>query len=379
MGAPERHPAPDAERPGGRIRVDHGPVRPRLAAEDDRAGRPRGGGGVDGRRPRPREAEGEVGPERWSSRMGLGRCRGAFQLGLGGWRAHDGEHRHGPHPARWRQWRGGSGEERRVPQARVPRAALRVEDPEVGAPPRWSEPVAGDRHRAPLADDVAPEPDPARPAELEAEPARLLDGGGQPAAQATGSSTTSSVPARRASAASRRSRSATRVPATAGSRPSGRSRTSRSTVRPESSAPASDSASSRSTGVRTTSHSSRTPRATASTGSKVRARSSQATIAPPACASATVRSAAWSCPMTRRRAARRWPPAAGRPDPGSRRGRRSPWRPRDPRPPLAHRAGQEPGRAQRACGRCGLEQAPRSALGPVRVRLPPPAQAHHRP
>ena len=51
------------------------------------------------------------------------------------------------------------------------------------------------------------------------------------------------------------------------------------------------SASSRSTGVRTTSHSGRTPRATASTGSNARARSSHATIAPPAWASAAVRSA----------------------------------------------------------------------------------------
>ena len=106
-----------------------------------------------------------------------------------------------------------------------------------------------------------------------------------------GSSTTRSVPARRARAASRPSRSPTRFPATAGSRPSGRSTTSRSTVRAASSAPARASASSRSTGVRTTSHSGRTPRATASTGSKARARSSHATIAPPACASAAVRSA----------------------------------------------------------------------------------------
>jgi len=106
-----------------------------------------------------------------------------------------------------------------------------------------------------------------------------------------GSSTTRSVPARLARAASLPRRSPTRFPATAGSRPSGRSMTSRSTVRAASSAPARASASSRSTGVRTTSHSGRTPRATASTGSKARARSSHATIAPPACASAAVRSA----------------------------------------------------------------------------------------
>ena len=106
-----------------------------------------------------------------------------------------------------------------------------------------------------------------------------------------GSRRTRRVPARRASAARRPSRSPTRLPATAGSRPSGMSITSRSTVRAASSAPARASDSSRSTGVRTTSHSGRTPRATASTGSKARARSSHATIAPPACASATVRSA----------------------------------------------------------------------------------------
>ena len=112
-----------------------------------------------------------------------------------------------------------------------------------------------------------------------------------PGPSVSGSISRSSVPARRASAASRPSRSPTRAPDVAGSRPSGRSRISRSTVRAESSAAASDSASSRSAGVSTTSHSGRTPRATASTGSKARARSSQATIAPVACAPAAARSA----------------------------------------------------------------------------------------
>ncbi len=106
-----------------------------------------------------------------------------------------------------------------------------------------------------------------------------------------GSTITSSDPARRASAASRPSRSPTRTLAAAGSWPSGRSTTNRSTVRAESSAAVSLSASSRSTGVSTTSHSGHTPRATASTGSKARARSSQATIAPAACASAATRNA----------------------------------------------------------------------------------------
>ncbi len=107
----------------------------------------------------------------------------------------------------------------------------------------------------------------------------------------SGSSTSSSVPARRASAASRPSRSPTRARATAGSRPSGRSSTSRSTVRAASSDPASDSASARSAGVSTTSQAGETPRATASTGSNARARSSHATIDPAACASAAIRSA----------------------------------------------------------------------------------------
>ncbi len=113
----------------------------------------------------------------------------------------------------------------------------------------------------------------------------------RPRPSAFGSTTTSSVPARLASAASRPSRSPTRTPLTAGSRPSGRSTTRRSTVRAESSAADRPKASSRSTGVSTTSHSGRIPRATASTGSKARARSSQATIEPVACASAASRRA----------------------------------------------------------------------------------------
>ncbi len=112
-----------------------------------------------------------------------------------------------------------------------------------------------------------------------------------PRPSAFGSTITSSVPARLASAASRPSRSPTRTPPTAGSRPSGRSTTRRSTVRAARSAAESARASSRSTGVSTTSHSGRIPRATASTGSKARARSSQATIAPDAWASAASRSA----------------------------------------------------------------------------------------
>ena len=44
--APERDPPSHAERTREGIRVHHGPVRPGLSAEDDRAGRPRAGGAV---------------------------------------------------------------------------------------------------------------------------------------------------------------------------------------------------------------------------------------------------------------------------------------------------------------------------------------------
>ena len=60
--APERDRPPDAERPSLGIRVDDRPVGPRLSAEDDRAVRPRAGGG----RPleaRAGEPERQVGPE----------------------------------------------------------------------------------------------------------------------------------------------------------------------------------------------------------------------------------------------------------------------------------------------------------------------------
>ena len=115
-----------------------------------------------------------------------------------------------------------------------------------------------------------------------------------------GSSTTRLIPARRASAARRPSRSANARPA---ARPpsvptrTGRSTTSRSTARPASSEPAIDRPSSASTGVSTTSHSGLTPRATTSTGSRAAARSSQATIEPAACAAAASRSASVVRPL----------------------------------------------------------------------------------
>ncbi len=111
---------------------------------------------------------------------------------------------------------------------------------------------------------------------------------------AGGSRTTSVIPARRASAASRPSRSP-KLAAPLGWL--GRSMTSRSTARPVSSEPAMARPSSGSAGVRTTSHSGFTPRATASTGSSAAARSSQATIEPAAWASATSRRASVVRPL----------------------------------------------------------------------------------
>jgi hypothetical protein len=128
------------------------------------------------------------------------------------------------------------------------------------------------------------------------------------------SSTTRVIPARRARAASRPSRSANLVSRLRRSRPrsparagaavvdgtgsrEGRSSTNRSTARPASSEPAIARPSSASAGVRTTSHSGLIPRATASTGSSAAARSSQATIEPAACASAASRRASVVRPL----------------------------------------------------------------------------------
>ena len=69
-------------------------------------------------------------------------------------------------------------------EAGVALAALRVEDPEGRPPPRRAVAVAGDQRLRPLADDVASEPDPRPPGELEAEAGRLGDGGRQAAGQA---------------------------------------------------------------------------------------------------------------------------------------------------------------------------------------------------
>ncbi len=65
-------------------------------------------------------------------------------------------------------------------EARVAGAALRVEDPELGGASRRAEPVAGDGHLGPLADHIAPQPDPVASRELQAEAGGLGDGGAQP-------------------------------------------------------------------------------------------------------------------------------------------------------------------------------------------------------
>ena len=81
-------------------------------------------------------------------------------------------------------WIGGLvAEEVVAAEAGVALAALRVQDPEGRPPPRRAVAVAGDQRLRPLADDVAPEPDPRPPGELEADAGRLGDGGGQAAGE----------------------------------------------------------------------------------------------------------------------------------------------------------------------------------------------------
>ena len=246
MGAPERHPPPDAQRPGLRARVDDRARIPRPAAQDERAGREGLGGS------RPGELEGEVRPVEMEESHRAGSVRGGSR-GLGAGRGAD---RRGGRPGGGRRRarrrpRRGSGASPAAPAGRSG----------CGRPaPR----CAGRRCRA-------------RGGSTTGGPAR---GGGRsirrrrsarPPARPGGSSTTSSVSARRASAARRPSRSAMAAGrSVAARRPPGRSRTSRSTERPASSAPPMARPSSSVSGVMTTSHSRRTPRATASTGSKLR-------------------------------------------------------------------------------------------------------------
>src|SRR4051794_9382930 len=71
-------------------------------------------------------------------------------------------------------------------EAGVSRPAVRVADLELGATARRSVAVAGDLDGAPLPDDVATEADPAGPAQLEPEAARLGDRGGERPSQRDG-------------------------------------------------------------------------------------------------------------------------------------------------------------------------------------------------
>ena len=136
----------------------------------------------DPRRDRARRS-GRCGQSRWSRRMAIGRCRGAFQVDER-WRGRPvllG--RHGP--PRWSARR--TPVEQLVPEeAGVPRPALRVQDLEVRAPPGRPVAVASDGCRAARAHDIPAQPDPALPRQLQAQPARLLDGGGQAATEGVG-------------------------------------------------------------------------------------------------------------------------------------------------------------------------------------------------
>ena len=266
MGAPERHPPPNAQRPGVRARVDDRARIPRPAAQDERSGR-EGQKGFGGSRPG--EREGEVRPVEMeeSHRAGsVRRSRGPLlhrgrRVRRGGGRR-DRDRRRARHPPH----RGSGG----WPACPAGRSGCE----------RPAPPSAGRRCRARAGSTTV---------------SRARGGGrwisatavASPPARPGGSSTTRSVSERRASAASRPSRSAIRAGlSVAASRPPGRSNTSMSVERPASSMPLMASPSSSVSGVMTTSHSSLMPRATASTGSKLRDRSSQATIEPWAWASA---------------------------------------------------------------------------------------------
>jgi hypothetical protein len=109
--------------------------------------------------------------------MVIGRWAGAIRIGDEARRGHDG---------RLPRRSGGSaepGQQGRAEQARIPGAALRVQDLELRPVARRPVAIAGNRGLAALAHDVPPEPDPACPGELQPEPARLLDGRGQPPAE----------------------------------------------------------------------------------------------------------------------------------------------------------------------------------------------------
>jgi hypothetical protein len=75
-------------------------------------------------------------------------------------------------------------EEVRAAETAVALAALGVEDPQLGPPPRRSVAAAGDKGVGSLTDDVPMEANPAEPTELQPEPARLGDRGREAAREA---------------------------------------------------------------------------------------------------------------------------------------------------------------------------------------------------
>ena len=80
--------------------------------------------------------------------------------------------RDGTRAAGWRERLAGRwpvGEEGAIPQAGVPRATLRVQDPELRPAAGRPEAIPGDGDLRPLADDIPAEPDPRSPRELEPE------------------------------------------------------------------------------------------------------------------------------------------------------------------------------------------------------------------
>ena len=143
MGRPERDPAPDAERPGRRI-LRSSPARPSTGWPP---GPPAGRSG--------RSRSGASGP--------TGSGGGASRGGGVAWVEVRGS------GCRWGGKAddvGGPGrvvaEEIRVAETAVPLATLGVEDPELRPSPRRPVAAAGHERLGPLADDVAPEPDPPR-------------------------------------------------------------------------------------------------------------------------------------------------------------------------------------------------------------------------
>ena len=177
MCAPEWHPAPDAERPGAGVGVDD---RPRTH------GRPPNTSGPGGQGSERRASA------RWRGRCGRNRCsRRMVDLAIGGLVQ-----------GAWVDQQGVPGE------TDVPLAALGVEDPERRPAPRRAVAVVRDERLGSLPDDVAAEPDPRPASQLEPDAGRLAATAvARPPPSPGASRISSRVSARRASAASRWSRS----------------------------------------------------------------------------------------------------------------------------------------------------------------------------